>query len=296
MGESFLYKKVSLYIPVYNAAKFLNRVMQAVILQTYPLGEILIIDDCSTDGSMDVVAKYIDGKVSVSIIRHNENKGLACARNTGVSAAKGEFVASLDADVVPDKDWLKNLMVEFNDNCVLGVGGNLIETFKNDIADHWRDTFMRQSWGDERVKNPYFLYGSNNVFRKNVLIDVGLYNEQCRTNGEDISLTKKIKQLKNATLIYTPAAKCYHLRKDTFVSIMKTCWRWGFYGNWNKPSFRRSVIANYNNFRRMTKYWKRDIKKLDFPNIIIDLCFPFYSCYFDWGTYIKSNLSARESK
>lgn len=281
-------KEVSLYIPCFNAAQYLDRAIPAVMEQTYPIKEVLIIDDGSNDDTMKVAGEFISGqKYPVRIVRHKSNLGLGSARNTGVKESRSEYVASLDSDVVPEKDWLKNLMHEFDNHNIAGAGGCLMETYTNGIGNHWRNTFMRQSHGTRRKINPRFLFGSNTVFEKKSLTSVGLYDEKCRTNGEDFDISKKIKGT-GKLLIYNPDARCYHLRQDTYKSIMRTYWRWCFYGNWHTINLPRTIQSSIKNFgRTIFLHLRKDLLRLDFMNLLIDLSLPFYSSYRDWKAYFE---------
>ena len=85
---------VSVVIPAYNAAATLSATLDSVLAQTYPHVEIIVVDDGSRDGTPDVLARYAP---RVRGIRQ-ANGGLAAARNTGLAAAQGLFIALLDAD------------------------------------------------------------------------------------------------------------------------------------------------------------------------------------------------------
>src|SRR4030065_634828 len=61
-------------------------------------------------------------------------------------------------------------------------------------ADKWRSLNMPQHWGDRVIENPEFLFGSNNVFRKSAVADVGYYNEKCGNNGEDYDISQRLKE------------------------------------------------------------------------------------------------------
>ena len=87
---------VSIIIPVYNSEKYLAECVESALGQTWCNKEIIIVDDGSTDGSLDVANKYAIYP-NVKIICQN-NKGAAAARNTGLRQAKGEFIQFLDAD------------------------------------------------------------------------------------------------------------------------------------------------------------------------------------------------------
>ncbi len=88
---------ISVVIPVYNAAPFLDACMESVLGQTYTNTEILLIDDGSTDGSGEMCERYAakDGRVRVA---HKENGGASSARNAGLSLAKGTYLYFLDSD------------------------------------------------------------------------------------------------------------------------------------------------------------------------------------------------------
>ena len=88
------YPLVSCIIPVFNAERFLDEAVRSALAQTYPALEIIVVNDGSTDGSEAVLAKY-QSRVACIL---QPNRGEAAARNTGVRAARGEFVAFLDAD------------------------------------------------------------------------------------------------------------------------------------------------------------------------------------------------------
>jgi glycosyltransferase involved in cell wall biosynthesis len=88
-------KKVSVIIPVYKAEKYIAATVKSVLEQTYKNFEILIIDDASPDKSIDICKQFTDSRIKII---HQENRGLAGARNTGIRYAQGEYLAFLDAD------------------------------------------------------------------------------------------------------------------------------------------------------------------------------------------------------
>lgn len=98
---------VSIIVPVYNVAGYVGRCFDSIAAQTYPHLECIFVDDCGTDASMEIVRERIAayrGNISFKIVRHEKNRGLSAARNTGVDAATGEYVYFLDSDdlVTPD--------------------------------------------------------------------------------------------------------------------------------------------------------------------------------------------------
>jgi len=86
--------KVSVIVPCYNASKFLPATLQSILSQTFRNFEVIAVDDCSTDSTLNVLRSYSD----IKIIRHEKNKGQAAALNTAIKQANGEYIAFCDAD------------------------------------------------------------------------------------------------------------------------------------------------------------------------------------------------------
>lgn len=213
------YEAVTIYIPCYNAKKYISRCLEGVLSQTYPVKEVLVIDDGSTDGSQEIISRY-----PVKVIRHEVNKGLAAARNTAIRNTTTQYVASVDSDVVPEPDWLEKLMPNFDDK-VAGVGGKLLELYSIFLPDQWRANHAAQHWGDAKKGNPDFIHGANNVYRRDALVRAGLYNEKYRTNGEDCDMSFNLRNMAY-TLMYEPLAIAHHLRQDTLPSVLNTYWHY----------------------------------------------------------------------
>jgi glycosyltransferase involved in cell wall biosynthesis len=216
---------VSVYIPAFNAAEFLARSIEGLLAQTHVPEEILVIDDGSADETAAIASRF----PQITLIRHQSNRGLGAVRNTAFRSARNELVASIDADCVADPGWLANLLPHLEDPQVAAAGGRLIEGVQHSIADRWRAAHMLQNWGANLVRNPKFLFGCNNLFRKSVVLEVGGYNEKMRTNGEDTGICEQLR-LHGWQYVYEPAALAMHLRHDNIPSILEAYWRWWKFG------------------------------------------------------------------
>ena len=105
--------KVSIIIPVYNVAPYIERCLQSVVDQTYKDIECILVDDCGTDNSIELAQNFINnynGNITFSILHHDKNKGLSAARNTALKNAKGEYVYFLDSDDAITSDCIEVLM------------------------------------------------------------------------------------------------------------------------------------------------------------------------------------------
>jgi glycosyltransferase involved in cell wall biosynthesis len=219
-AEMSPYPKLSLYVPCYNAERHIAACLEGVLAQRLRPAEILVIDDGSQDGTVEIASRY-----PVKILRHEQNRGLAAARNTAFRSARHELVAALDADCVPEPAWLEHLVSHFADENVVGASGRLEEAVQTSVADRWRKTHMPQHWGDAPLRDLPALYGANTVYRKSAILEAGGYDERCRTNGEDRDISARIHARGGAT-IYDPTAIVHHHRHDSVASILDTYWRW----------------------------------------------------------------------
>src|SRR5690606_31839684 len=96
--------KTSIITPLFNGAKYIGETIESVLMQTDQDWELLVIDDCSTDGGHHIVEKYNQRDSRIRLIRNEKNLGPAETRNRGIEVATGRYIAFLDSDDI----WLPN--------------------------------------------------------------------------------------------------------------------------------------------------------------------------------------------
>ena len=101
--------KVSIIIPVYNTEKYLRKCLDSVCNQTLQDIEIICVNDCSPDDSLEILKEYASNDNRIKIINFTENKGVAVARNTAIEQAKGEYIGFVDSDDYVDLDFYEKL-------------------------------------------------------------------------------------------------------------------------------------------------------------------------------------------
>lgn len=94
---------VSIIMPSYNTEKYIEETIQSVLAQTYTDWELLIVDDCSTDGSVDIINKFVEADNRIKLFVNEKNSGAAFSRNCALREAKGKWIAFLDSDDL----WMK---------------------------------------------------------------------------------------------------------------------------------------------------------------------------------------------
>lgn len=116
--------RVSVIIPCYNSANFIRPCLESLAQQTLPLDafEIICIDDCSTDDTVAVLAEWERRLSNLRVIRHTENRKQGAARNTGLDAARGEFIIFVDSDDFLRPDALETLLAASEDGSDVVVG------------------------------------------------------------------------------------------------------------------------------------------------------------------------------
>ena len=92
---------VSIIVPVYNVASYIDACLASIKQQTYQNIEIIVVEDCSTDDSKQVLASHLTDE-RIKVIQHYENSGLSAARNTGIKSAIGEYMMFVDSDDIID--------------------------------------------------------------------------------------------------------------------------------------------------------------------------------------------------
>ncbi|MBD2778355.1 glycosyltransferase family 2 protein [Iningainema tapete] len=122
----------TIVIPAYNAAQYLPETLESVLAQTYENFEVLIINDGSTDNTVEIVEQYSQKDSRVKLISQI-NQGVAIARNTGIAMAQGEFIAFLDSDDLWYPDKLATHLEHFKSCSELGISFARVEfvTFDN---------------------------------------------------------------------------------------------------------------------------------------------------------------------
>ncbi len=181
--------KVSVIIPAFNCARYIADAIDSVLAQTYQDLEIIVVDDGSTDGTGEVVRRYGD---RVRYIRQ-KNRGPSGAKNTGIQAARGEYISTLDGDDLWMPDRLEKLVPLLDQQPELGFAyGDCYRI--DETPDHvWQQTAFqihggaRRGWVLERLVMVNFVPSQSVIIRRSALDAVGLFDETYRI-GEDWDL------------------------------------------------------------------------------------------------------------
>lgn len=194
---------LSIIIANYNNSNYLKKAIDSVLEQdtTYSY-EIIIIDDCSTDNSIDVIAEYDDGLIVK--IYNNLNVGISSVRNIGIERAKGKFISFLDSDDYYHPKFIDTMLTHINDNDVIICNYKAI-TKDDEELEVFREN-KSSIYTSGLLKNENSAVVWNKVFKRETIMDCrfldGVKNEDILFNICVSTRTDKIKFVDDALVHY----------------------------------------------------------------------------------------------
>jgi len=207
---------VSVIIPVYNTETYVANAVKSICNQTVKAVQIILVDDASSDHSLKVCKKLASEDERIEVYQHEKNRGVSAARNTGLSHAKGKYIAFVDGDDYIDKDMLE-LLVELMDDTEtdLTVCGHYV----NDIPQMGEMNNRKKMYSLECAKKIAGYKGSlvkgyvvNKLFKKELIDLYQLrFNEQVHICEDAIFCQQYVKHCR--MINYDPIAKYHYVRR-----------------------------------------------------------------------------------
>ncbi len=124
---------VSVIVPIYKVERYIKFCIDSILMQSFQDFEIILIDDASPDGSVELCQKLYGDNDKIKFVRHERNLGLGSARNTGIKHARGKYIAFVDSDdfILPDALEKFYNTAEKNNAQVVHAAGWLRKKFEN---------------------------------------------------------------------------------------------------------------------------------------------------------------------
>lgn len=166
-------KKVSIVLPTYNGESYIEQAIQSILVQTYENWELIIVDDCSTDKTYEIISRYVQKDQRIQVIRNVKNQKLPQSLNIGFRRASGAYFTWTSDDNYYDADAIETMVSFLNSNPEYGM-------VYCDINDLYEDGTKKYS---NRLKPVRYLYlgsyfGACFLYRREVAEAVGEYDSQ----------------------------------------------------------------------------------------------------------------------
>ncbi len=182
---------ISVVLPVYNGSRYLTEAIESILCQTFEDYELIIIDDGSTDDSLELIKSVSDRRIRV---HHQDNKGLAGTLNVGISLSNGDYIARMDQDDLALPTRLEKQVIFMEDHPKCALLGTRAEIWVGDrrtdrVHDHPTDNLSLRF---ELMFDNYFVHSSV-MLRKSAIEDVGGYTtDPHRQPPEDYELWSRL--------------------------------------------------------------------------------------------------------
>lgn len=211
-------ERVSIIVPVFNVEQYADQCIESIVRQTYPLLDIILIDDGSGDDSGKICDKWAAKDNRIRVI-HQENKGVSGARNVGLEMARGEYVCFIDADDYVSSDYIASMIKVFQEKNVDLVSFK----FLGEADGEYGTILDRQETVDCLFSNnkigPYI---GNKVFKKNIILDHNIFFMRELIVAEDLVFSYEYaKHISNCYYIEQDTKRFYTYRQRTDSAVVK---------------------------------------------------------------------------
>lgn len=242
--------KASVIIPNLNGAGWLHDSIESIWAQTARDFELIVIDNGSTDESLQIAREY-QGHAGYTLIENSENTGFSHAVNQGIAIAKGEYVALFNNDAFAEPTWLEELIKAADaDPKIFAVSSLMLRYYEPELADDAGDYVTILGFackrGDglhaARYQKPCRMFsacGGAALYRKSILEEIGAFDELFFAYYEDVDLSWRANNFgyKN---IYCPTARCRHICGATTGAVRYNSFK-------SIQSGRNSILLPYKN-------------------------------------------------
>lgn len=190
--------KISVCVPVYNAAPFIAETVKAVLRQDMSDFELLLVDDASTDDSVAIIKQFDDNRIR--LFQHEHNQGISASRNFLLRQARGEYIAVLDNDDICLPNRLRIQAAFLDSHPDIAMVGSWFELFAPRTTPWWRRWLVNlgwvwchplfPTWHDAQKGN--VIMHPTAMYRRKLLADCGICYDVRYTPAEDYDLVVQV--------------------------------------------------------------------------------------------------------
>ena len=198
---------ISVIVPVYRVEEYLERCVKSMLSQTYKNLEVILVDDGSPDQCPAICDACAEKDARVKVI-HQENKGLSGARNAGIDAASGEYLAFVDSDDYVSPHFIEELYQLLQDTgCAIGQcrfsyvkGDGLVEEGDSAFCIYRGESLMEQLYGPEE-KATCFVVAWNKLYRAELFKETGIRYPEGRIHEDEATTYRLFHEAKKLAFL-----------------------------------------------------------------------------------------------
>lgn len=199
--------KISVIVSVYNTEKYIEKCLDSLLNQTYSNIEIVVINDCSTDGSLKILKKYAKKYDNMILIENKENKGLSYSRNVGLEKATGEYIGYIDSDDYVDPTYYEQMMKAIKkEKSEIAIADMKIVYEDGSFPDYVSKGCNGEVNTLNIIKNGLAASACNKLFKREIIekykFSEGKLNEDLAVILPSIVAAKKISYVENNNYYY----------------------------------------------------------------------------------------------
>jgi glycosyltransferase involved in cell wall biosynthesis len=218
---------VSVIVTTYNSGKYVGKTLNSVLNQSYKNFNIIVVDDGSSDNTIDIISTYGD-KCTLLHHENNCNLGQSATLNLGISKTKSPLIAFIDSDDMWHSDKLREqvkTLTEYPDVGLVYTNGSLIDENDNVLCEILPASFMENNKPEDMLLKCYIKSPSAVMVRREVFDKVGLFKTYL-FNGKDHDMWIRISEI--AKFHYIPQNLYYYRKHPNQISKKRSLWIDGF--------------------------------------------------------------------
>ena len=261
--------KISIVVAVYNAENTLKKCIDSLLSQTYGNTEIILVNDCSQDESLNICNEYASENKNVIVVNNPQNQGVSATRNNGIDVASGKYICFVDSDDYVENNYLEQLHYyaeKYNTVPICGF------TY-HDEFNHKKPVKYQWSGGDELVslgeafqlRNQLYLTALwNKLFCLKTIKDNHIFFDTKLSLGEDLRFSVEYFNLSRLNKVYALSETLYHYTRLTNNTLMSDFGKAGIETAQYNLALIRDLAIQYNNFAEEIYQYELVRLKLNF--------------------------------
>lgn len=239
--------KISIVVAVYNAEKTLKKCVDSLLNQTYKNIEIILVNDCSKDNSLDICNEYSKANDNVKVISNERNSGVSDTRNNGIDNSTGEYICFVDSDDYVESNYIEVLYYYYQKYNTVPICGFVYHDEYNHakpVKYSWSGNEELVSLGEAfRLKSELYLTALwNKLFDRRLIVEKNIRFDTNISVGEDLRFSIEYFDKNNISEVYVLKKPLYHYMKLSGNSLIS-----GFVDDFDRERESLLLIKNLAN-------------------------------------------------